>query len=239
LANEKWSMHDLNNSNIINTFVQNPIDITLDCSNIVKDLLIPFFKMLLQYDIKPYPESNSGFYELYIDIKFIKKNAVIHQFYNWTPYSINEKYLDEYYQWINNCIISQHFGMQLHNQIIKPICGCVNNSKIKYSIIEHILLEFNKERTNAKIYYEQKLIGHIKLDIQYEIIELTHIEIEKQYRNKNISIHIIFILMNILSAYYAPIAIILSFKYIKQMHNIAFELEFTKKENMYIKNIYI
>ena len=136
-------MHDLNNNDKIRTFVKNPVKIELNCNNIIDDIFIPFFKILFQYDIKPYQESNSGFYELCIDVQFKNKSIpIIHKFYNWSPSFIDEKYLDEYYKWINNCIVNQHFGIQLHDQIIKPICGCVNHKKIKYSIIENIFLEF-------------------------------------------------------------------------------------------------
>jgi hypothetical protein len=168
----------------------------------------------------------------------------------------------------NNTIINQHFGLQSHTQIIKPICGCVKNYKIKYSIIEHIFLEFDKERTNIQIYYNEKLIGQIKLNLTHLNIEhiiMEHIMIEHKKdisiiehkkdisiieHKKDISIHVVFILMNILRAYYAPLPIMLLFKYIsegahtKQMHDIAFELEFSKyvfinkkkdKEDYYIR----
>ena len=45
--------------------------------------------------------------------------------------------------------------------------------------------------------------------------------------------NIIFALMEILRAYYAPVQMFLLLNYEKRMDNIAFELEFVKKENYY------
>ena len=64
--------------------------------------------------------------------------------------------------------------------------------------------------------------------VKNSIIELAHIEIFSAYRKQNIAINAIFILMNILRAYYAPVQYSLIFKYVKQMNEIAFELKFSK-----------
>ena len=43
--------------------------------------------------------------------------------------------------------------------------------------------------------------------------------------------------MELLRAYYAPIQMFLLLKYEKKMNDIAFELEFAKKDDYYIKTI--
>jgi hypothetical protein len=64
---------------------------------------------------------------------------------------------------------------------------------------------------------------------------MNHIELDPQYRKKNIAINVLFLFMDTISAYYAPLAISLITEYCKQMHTIAFELEFAKNENLYIR----
>ena len=69
-------------------------------------------------------------------------------------------------------------------------------------------------------------IGRIKLHIKENEIYIESIDV--------IKINIIFILMELLKAYYAPIQMFLLLnKYEKKMDNIAFELEFAKKGNYY------
>jgi len=247
--NENFLTSDLNNNDRIIANSENLVNITddkilknLNVDNIINNIFIPFLKILLKYDIKPYPESNTGFYELSIDLKFIDYLPKIHRF----NIILNNK-IDDYYQWLSNCIILPHFGCQTIDVIkssnkYTPIYGISNCEKIKYEIIKNLFLEFNKERTYIKIYYKTdndnyNIIGHIKLNIKManNIIMMDHIEIDKHHRKKNISIHVIYLLMNLLGAYYAPAQIQLSFLYIKQMHTIAFELDFLKQNNYYIR----
>ena len=63
------------------------------------------------------------------------------------------------------------------------------------------------------------------------IIILDNIEIDQKYRKKDISIHAVFLLMDILGAKYAPDNPILKFKFVKQMFNIAYKLEFQNKSH--------
>jgi hypothetical protein len=112
--------------------------------------------------------------------------------------------------------------------------------KIQYSIIEKIHLEFNIERTSVQIYYDKNVIGNIKLNLKE--IKLSNIYVDDlnisnslNTSNIDIEINIIFTLIEILRAYYAPIQMFLLLKYEKKNDNIAFELEFAKKGNHYIK----
>ena len=202
----------------------------------------------MQYDVKPYPESNSGFYEFTIDIKFIENNLIpiIHRINVWSSNRnhTEESYINAYYKWLTNCVILPHFGLLA--QYIKPIYGqllpnALYSTKIQYSIIERLHLEFNSARTEIVIHFFSKeknseQIGHIKLKTyNNNTIELTNIEINSVDNTMNIEINSVFQLMEILRAYYAPIKIYLSFKYIKKMDDIAFALNFAKKEEYYIR----
>jgi hypothetical protein len=241
-ASDPFSIDDLNNLHKIKALHLIKItdkNILIHLDNIINELIIPFFKKLLQYDIKPYPESNAGFYEFIIDIKFIQiKNnkyiPVIHQITH-----LNAKENNEYYKWLCNSVILPHFG--LNNTIpIPPVCGVIKHitksqSFLQYSIIKNIHLEFNKERTMVQIYYNYKHSGLLKLHIiENNTIHLSYIEITIK-EDHFIKINVIFILMNILSAYYAPLQMFLLLTYEKEMDNIAFELEFSKKEDYYIR----
>lgn len=253
-TNLPFSIDDLNTKKKIAVSYKNSVKITnkkileiiSNNDNIINTLIIPFAKILLQYDVKPYPESNSGFYEFTIDIKFIENNLIpiIHNMNVWVSNcdNIEKSYITEYYKWLNNCVILPHFGLSSHKSYIRPIYGQLQNTthstKIQYSIIEKLHLEFNSSRTEIAIHFFSlgcEQIGHIKLKILDNTIELTNIEIQFNYQKQNIAINSIFMLMEILRAYYAPIKIYLSFKYIKQMHKIAFELKFAKNGEYYIK----
>jgi len=312
-ARESFSISDLNDLNKTKAYYTNIIKITdveilklvNNNNNIINHLFIPFFKILLQYDIKPYPESNAGFYEFCIDLKFIQRGGttqggsssnsknsggsssnsknsggsssnsknsggssssnskyipVIHKINVLNFYNINRNITDniekidinKYYQWLSNCVILPHFGLTsnislLDARHLMPIYGefrknIIISKKIQYSIVEKIHLEFNKERTHVQIYYnddihlsKNKHIGNLKLHIlENTQIQLTHLEIDTTF-TKTIEINVIFILINILRAYYAPLQMFLLLKYEKKMNDIAFELEFSKKGDYYIK----
>jgi GNAT superfamily N-acetyltransferase len=230
----------------------------IDAKNI--DIITNFFELISQYDIKPYPESNAGFNECILDIKFLHKNKnitpVIHKVFNWVGVQknniIDDHFVKEYYHWMRDCVILPHFGIANH-KYIKPHYGTLSkyiqySSKIKYSILENIHLEFNHDRTEVIIMKSSnrmqsmqsigriksmQSIGRIKLHIkQNEIYVVTMPELVNN--NEDIAINIIFILMDILRAYYAPIQMSLLLKYEKKNDSIAFELEFAKKDNYYI-----
>ena len=213
--------------------------------SILYETIINFFKILSKYDIKPYAESNSGFLEFSINIRFIKNNdkylPIIHSITNYSQIRkgnfMDEIFITEYYKWARDCVIFPHFGIASHKHIIPPNYGTLSkymhyNPKIQYSILEKIYLEFNSEKTQVNIYYDDHSAGHIKLHIKQNEIYVTSIPIIKE---ENIEINVIFMLMELLRAYYAPIQMFLLLKYEKKMDDIAFELEFAKKEDYYIK----
>jgi hypothetical protein len=68
---------------------------------------------------------------------------------------VSDEFIDEYYQWLKDCIILPHFGLSAKK--IYPIYGKIIatiSSKIQYNIIEKIYIEFNHARTKAFIEYE-------------------------------------------------------------------------------------
>jgi len=222
-------------------------------------IIMEFLKILVEYEIKPYPESNSGFLEFPILIKYIKigekYKPVIGKIDNTvTIYENNildSDFVNEYYKWIKDCIILPHFGIANHKNVIHPNYGALSkyvqytSKKIQYSIIEKIHLEFNLEKNDVDIYYGDRMqsmqsiqpmqsIGGIKLHTKENEIYVTSIPVIKE---ENVEINIIFALMELLRAYYAPIQMFLLLKYEKKMNDIAFELEFAKKGDYYIKAI--
>jgi hypothetical protein len=211
-----------------------------------EDLFISFFELISQYDIKPYPESNSGFLECIVDIKFVKKGIevwtpIIHKCFNWYGVQknniIDDQFVDNYYTWLKNCTILPHFGLLKHNLAINSILYKCKNSKMDINILKCLFLEI--DINSVKIFYNDINIGHIKLSqlleiLTYSCIEVIHIEILPKYRKKNITMHVIFILMDILRAYYAPMVVHMAFKYVKPMHKIAFELNFQKNKDYYM-----
>jgi len=126
-------------------------------------------------------------------------------------------------------------------------------SNIDPNIISNIALKFLKNRKSADIILiddtdkksdnndkksdnTDKKIGYLSLsELNNNIITLQHIELDIAYRKKNIAVNIIYILMNILAAYYAPSEILLEFEYKKEMFKIAYELLFYKNDNKFIR----
>ena len=123
-----FSIDDLNTKEKIVVSYKNVVKITnkkileMISNDNITILIISFVKLLLQYDVKPYPESNSGFYEFTIDIKFIENNLIpiIHRMNVWAPNrdDIEKSYIDEYYKWLHNCVILPHFGLSTHKSYI-------------------------------------------------------------------------------------------------------------------------
>ena len=258
----KNSYNELENTVVNCTTTDKKYDISnIDISNIdisnIDNIFTNFFELLSQYDIKPYPESNSGFLECSLQIKFIKKNdsnkytPVIKNVFNWCGVIkknniIDDQFVKEYYSWVQNCVILPHFGLLSHKNIIRPNYGTIINSQIfplsnniiQYSIIEKIYLEFiNAFEIDVFSDNRMQSIGRIKLHIKENEIYIASIDIASINIASIdvIKINIIFILMGLLRAYYAPIQMFLLLKYEKKMDNIAFELEFAKKNDYYVK----
>ena len=90
-------------------------------------------------------------------------------------------------------------------------------------------LQFNKHRNKIDIYLISTKIGHINLNIDnIDVIILSHIELLTSYRKKNIAVNVLFVLMEILAAYYAPLNISLKMAFVKPMFHIAHTLQFHK-----------
>jgi hypothetical protein len=207
-------------------------------------MLIKYFHLISQYDIKPYVESNSGFLECEVDFKFIKKDnkyqPVIGKTYNVSGISQNklmdENVVNKYYQWITNCIILPHFGLSSYKNTISPNYGIVSkyitlhSNTLQYSIMKNIHLEMipiDSVNIEIQVNILSSKQDHIKLHITSNYIYITSMP------NLKHDINIIFMLMELLRAYYAPIQMFLLLKYEKKMDAIAFELEFSKKDNNY------
>jgi len=214
---------------------------------------------IINSDIFPYNESNSGFSIFNTTIDFIyKDNKYVPQFRNiYTHIGLsgydNKQYQDtfsnQYYDFLTTNIINQHFGLTSsvhdsseHNssghdssvygskQFIPPL-KCVVNTELNVDadIISKLHLKFNSHRDKIEIYYENYKIGHIDLNIDnIDIIVLSHIELVPSYRKKNIAVNVLFILMEILAAYYAPLNISLKMAFVKPMFQIAHTLQFHK-----------
>ena len=195
---------------------------------------------IIQEDAAPYSESNSGFTLISPIIDFIlKENKYIPQIrYIYTHIGINgfndaayqDAFSKYYYDFLIKNIIYPHFGLQSE---IRPILPkrCVINTELNVhaDIIAALHLQFNAKRTHIDIYYNAEKIGNISLNIDdITVIILSHIEINLQYRKKNIAVNALFILMEILAAYYAPLNISLKMAFVKPMFHIAHVLKFHK-----------
>ena len=146
----------------------------------------------------------------------------------------------EYYDWLCSRIIFPHFGL---SKQIKPIAIDIvqNTSHVFFTspeIIANLALDLHKWYSNSlnkiNIFYNDEDIGYITLIKNGDIITLKHIELIS-HRKKNISSHVLFILMDILAAYYAPSNISLQFLVVDTMINIANNLRFEKKKEYFIR----
>jgi GNAT superfamily N-acetyltransferase len=189
--------------------------------------------------LKPYSESNSGFLTIVADIKFIKKNKwhpILNNIWNYAIVKNrqNINILEDYYKWIQNCAIAPHFGF--HHHYMAPILCSIRNpisKDLDANLIAELSLQFNQNRDSVDILQSGKKIGNIHLNIVYNIIELKKIDIKEP----KLILNIIFVLMDILAAYYAPntpqfIFLPLDTK-VLDMHQhwqnyVAFELQFFK-----------
>jgi GNAT superfamily N-acetyltransferase len=249
-AQNKYNIHNLNELSVslpgpthTSKIYQYPKD--LPTYETIKTFLEKICIDISNLNIMPYAESNSGFLECNIDIKFIKKHdeyiPIMHKIFNYNGIYkkqnniLSDEFIDEYYQWLKKCIILPHFGLS-HKDNIKPIYGKIISTpskKIQYSIIEKMHLEFNHARTEANIIIDSNIINTILLILQQNEIIIKSISI--------IDINTIYILMVKLSAYYAPLLVSLIIphniiiKNKKEIDDIAFELKFAKKSDYYIK----
>jgi hypothetical protein len=206
--------------------------------------------MFVNSEYKPYPESNSGFVEFTVDLLFVnignKYEPIINNLNNtiqlWKflnmPDREYKKFVDDfsthYYHWITHKIIFPHFGITMQH---KPNAIAIANKLISANILASLSLQF-EDKSSVDIHLDGNNIGNIKLNLAHlidNIIILDHIEIKSEYRKKELSTHSIFLLMDILGAKYAPDNPILKFKYVKQMFNIAYKLEFQKINDHFIK----
>jgi len=192
-------------------------------------------------------------------IKLCNPNLVLINYQNntdlyYTQHVVN--FSKKYYEWLCHCVIFPHFGLLKHHQYIAPIATELihTNKKLKAEIISELVLQFNNIASASPnivdIYLSNKKIGFIKFksylesptlksptlkSIELPYIFMDHIELSIQYRKKDIAINILFLFMETLAAYYAPSSISLIMLYCKQMHDIAFELEFAKIDNIYMR----
>ena len=261
-AKDKYDIHKLNDLHVylpspMNTEKIHPYPSDLPSNESLQETLQQICMDISTLNITTYAESNSGFLECNIYIKFIKKHGnyipIIHKFFNYNGIYkrlsniLSDEFIDEYYQWLKKCVILPHFGLHSGKKIY-PIYGKIIattiSTKIQYSIIEKIHIEFNHDRTKATATIgANSSLKHIVigLNVQQNIISV----IDVNMIDINILINVIFILMQKLSAYYSPIIVSLVIphniilKHKKEMDEIAFELEFAKttfaKEDYYIK----
>jgi len=193
-----------------------------------------------------YSESNSGFTIINATINFMKKNQsdkyepqIKNLYTNISISGFDDKtyqntFSKEYYNFLIKNIINPHFGISTEMPDIPMRCIIDTElNDISTDIISKLFLKFDKNRTKVEIYLDgaesQSSIGYINLNIDnISEIVLTHIELLPQYRKKNIAVNVLFVLMEILASYYAPLNISLKMAFVKQMHNIAYALKFHK-----------
>jgi hypothetical protein len=221
----------------LKTFIKN---------NELEEYISTIAKMLISGEYYSYPEANAGFVEFTMNIKFVKKedgkyypiidslNNIIQiwKFKNMTSEEykqFEDEFSKNYYHWLVSHVIYPHFGL---SKQIKPKALICKNSVIDEEILSSLSLHTNgKKFTNIKIYIDNDHIGDIKLTLDHlsnNIIILEHIELLPAHRKKTIGASIIFLLMDILGAHYAPNNPSLKFINVQQMQKIAHKLEFHK-----------
>jgi hypothetical protein len=220
----------------------------------IKEFTQEIAQLIIKNDFSIYKESNAGFnvFRIYakvndneLKIQLCNPSILLINYTNQSKANYDQyikQFSNKYYQWLCYCVIYPHFGLLKHNQYIPPIAmELINtNQKLQATILTELVLEFNEKRDIIQIYLSNKKIGviHTKLHstaIDLPYIFMDNIELDIQYRKKNIAINVLFLFMDILGAYYAPSPILLLTKYCKQMHNIAFELEFAKMGDIYMR----
>jgi hypothetical protein len=214
---------------------------------------------IVQSNALIYDESNSGFNHITVTIDFIKESTksesestksestksesiykpqIRHVYTHLSLHGFNDKqYTDmvskNYYDFLVENIIYPHFGLSISCPIFPLSCIVNSELHVDANIIDKIFLKFDTNRTKIEIFFNCENIGFIDINIDnIDVIILLHIELLPLYRKKNISINVLFILMETLSAYYAPLNISLKMAYVKQMFQIAHVLQFHKAHFM-------
>ena len=224
--NNKYTFPDSFKTGELSEIANNP--------SILENFIKEFIKIIDHMKFSVYSESNSGFLNIFIEIKFTKNSAndyipILHNIWNYAtaPTSMAMTY----YHWVQNCVINPHFGFH-HHHITPVLCSVKNpiSKDIDSNIIGDLSLEFNQNRDIVQVFYSKKKIGIIHLNITYNIIELKKIEISStNLKIDTFYVNIIFMLMDILAAYYAPNIpqLILSADHDTFAH-AAYELQFFK-----------
>ena len=225
-VNNKYTFPDSFKTGELSEIANNP--------SILDNFIKEFIKIIDHMKFSVYSESNSGFLNIFIEIKFTKNGAndyipILHNIWN---YATSISLTEEYYHWVQNCVINPHFGF--HHQHIMPVLCSVKNpisKDIDSNIIGNLSLEFNQNRDIVQVFYSKKKIGIIHLNIaNIGVIELKKIEISStNLKIATFYVNIIFMLMDILAAYYAPNTpqLILSADHDTFAH-AAYELQFFK-----------
>jgi hypothetical protein len=157
--------------------------------------------------------------------------------FNWAQIEknnvIDDSFVKEYYLWNKNCAIAPHFGISC--QFIEPNITIIKNKDIDSKIISKLLIHFNHLHLFAEILYDGKKIGKINLTKEEEqnAIRVTDINVE----SNSMRLHSIFVLMDIIAAYYAPVQMSFIIEDSPNMHPIAYTLQFYKwAKDSYIRN---
>jgi len=221
-----------NNNSIINTFIKN------------------FFSILLKSDIKKYEESNSGFLTFAIDIKFCKKNScyipILQSVYDtsgiYKNNIIDDIFMKNYYEWVINTVVYPHFG--LSSISTKPIfISMMENLKeesiyqnIDINIISklHFIADWKDENSFViEILYNEK---HWK-KLHFNKIDDIKVELKiTQMDDKNIYLNAIFMIMDIIAAYFSPIEMSLMLTGEDTItHTISHKLDFFRTGDSFIR----
>jgi len=217
--------------------------------DIIANFIYNIMEVLTHTNIMPYSESNAGFLNIALDIIFVKINQqyvpILSNVFNCAQIGknniIDDSFVKEYYLWIKNCAIAPHFGISCH--FIESNITIVKNKDIDSKIISKLLIHFNHLHLFAEILYDGKKIGKINLTKEEEqnAIRVTYINVE----SNSMRLHSIFVLMDIIAAYYAPVQMSLIIEDSPNMHPIAYALQFykwtteskkTHTQDLYIRN---
>ena len=249
--NKNYTMH-LKNSDVQYKWPDTFLNTNPANSEIIKSMQISLqlyiseiADSIIHTDAIPYSESNSGFNVISVTVDFTEKDhKYVPQIRNvYTYITINgfndnqyqTQFSRKYYDFLTANIINSHFGLTDNTINAKAIpvhpLKCIVNTELNISadIISKLYLKFNKSRNKIEIYYNNSKIGHIDLNIDnIDVIVLSHMELDSSYRKKNIAVNVLFVLMEILAAYYAPLNISLRMAFVKPMFQIAHTLQFHK-----------
>jgi len=225
-------------------------DIAGDC-NIINSFIKNFFNILLKSDIKKYEESNAGFLNFAIDIKFCSKNMkyipILQSVYNtsgvYKNNIIDESFIKQYHEWIINSVVYPHFG--IHSKPIAPLYIDISSKLKKETIYQNIdiliisklniIINDKDKNFNIEILYNNTIWQKIYLKkIDDLTIELDMSQFSSQ--DNKIVLNAIFILMDTIAAYFSPIQ--MSLLLIGEdliTHEITHKLQFFRQNNAFIR----